>query len=192
MAVSMFGVGSSLPVPMGVPGGPGGADLELSSAQIRRVDVLAALEPTFVADNTRNTLPAALANDDESGSGAAAQGGQGKDASRNDDTQGRGWMSLALSDPASALSALLSTVQVESKMEATTAGLRHTVSADEGQDVLARLARQLAALGLSADQAYHALAYKRTLIVKKLFDVSVTHTRACSNTRRSTMDSLTL
>lgn len=106
---------------------------------------------------------------------------------------GPGWMSLALTDPASALSALLSTVQVESKMEATTAGLRHTVSADEGQDVLARLARQLAALGLSADQSYHALAYKRTLIVKKLFDVSDTYTLARSAQHTQiTMRSLTI
>lgn len=149
---------------------------ELSSSQLLRVDVQAALDATFVLDNTRHALPQRNAQIDEeegatSKDGAASRGGAGS----SDDGSGAGWMSLSLSDPASALSSLLSTVQSESAVEHLTAGLRHSVSADEGQDVLGRLARQLAALGLSADQTYHSLAYKRSIIVNRLYEVRRTH-----------------
>ena len=161
--------------------------LELTAQQLLRVDVQAALAADFVLDNTRHAVPqrnSQLEEDERvsqsKDSAATRSGGSGgEDVTGNG---GAGWMSLALSDPASALSSLLSTVQSESAVEHLTAGLRHSVSADEGQDVLARLARQLAALGLSADQTYHALAYKRSIIVNRLYEVPHTQHHKQANT----------
>jgi hypothetical protein len=147
----------------------------LAGAQLLRVDVQAALDADFVRDNTREPVahaPATTANA-SSASREREDGGRGgsdKEAAA-DEGAGSGWASLRLSDPASSLSSLLSTVQSESQTEHLTAGLRHTVSADEGQDVLARLARQMASLGLAADHAYQTLSYKRTIIIQRLNDV---------------------
>lgn len=122
----------------------------------------------FVFTNTRNASrdgPSRVGRSDESSSG----GGGGDD----EECDSSGWQSLRPSEPASSVSSLLATVQSESAVEHLTAGLRHAGSADEGQDqVLARLARQLAALGLAADQSFQTLAFKRTIIMRRMMEVS--------------------
>lgn len=161
--------------------------LALTGVQLLRVDVQAALDADFVMDNTREPVAqpprttsaasssASRERDGEEGGGRAGVGQEGgKDGSGGGDSSegSSGWLSLRLSDPASSLSSLLSTVASESQTEHLTAGLRHTVSADEGQDVLQRLARQMASLGLAADNGYQTLAHKRTIIVQRLNEVT--------------------
>ncbi len=70
--------------------------------------------------------------------------------------------------------ALVSTVLSESRTEHLISGFIGSVRGD----VLARLARELAALGLSADVSYQTLANKRAIVMHRIYSVRLSH--ACS------------
>lgn len=121
------------------------------------------LQAEFVFSNTR---------DAPRGPSRVSRSGDSTGGVDDEEVDSGGWQSLRLSEPASSVSSLLATVQSESAVEHLTAGLRHAGSADEGQDqVLARLGRQLAALGLAADQSFQTLAFKRTIIIRRMMEV---------------------